>query len=233
MSNVEERIDTLESILGKFIINTDVSLRKLENEMMVFKKEMKASRESSEKELNTFKEEMQASRENSEKELIAFKEDMKAFREESEKDRKKMNQEWSNLAKKLGTIVEDLIAPALGPTLTKYFNCTAFLKGLRMSGRMNGEICEVDAIAISEEMVFMIEARSTPRVNDVKEIKEKTKRFFDFFPEYKGKKLIAIFGSIIFPENVLKYASRSGIYVMGWREWEYMDVLNFDEVVNQ
>ncbi|RMD51823.1 MAG: hypothetical protein D6828_06660, partial [Nitrospirae bacterium] len=55
-------------------------------------------------------------------------------------------------------------------------------------------------------------------------------RFFDFFPEFRGKELIIIFGSITFPENIIKYASRLGVYVMGWREWEYMDILNYDEI---
>lgn len=34
MPTVEERVDSLEAVLGKFIVNSDVSLKKLENEMM-------------------------------------------------------------------------------------------------------------------------------------------------------------------------------------------------------
>jgi hypothetical protein len=37
MPTVEQRVDTLESILGQFIVHTDVALRKLENEMKEFK----------------------------------------------------------------------------------------------------------------------------------------------------------------------------------------------------
>ncbi len=39
-----------------------------------------------------------------------------------------------------------------------------------------------------------------------------------------------IFGNLTFPENIMKYASRNGIYVLGWKEWEYMDILNFEEI---
>jgi hypothetical protein len=42
--------------------------------------------------------------------------------------------------------------------------------------------------------------------------------------------LIIIFGSVTFPDNVTEHASRSGVYVMGWREWEDMDILNFNKV---
>ncbi|MBT9145850.1 MAG: hypothetical protein DDT42_01727 [candidate division WS2 bacterium] len=201
MPTVEERIETLESILGQFIVHTDVALRRLENEMKAFKDEMKA-----------------------------FKDEMKAFKDETREENKKRNREWSNLAKKMGTLVEDLIAPALRPVLSKHFKCEVTMEGQRMFRRKSGEDYEIDAIAACDNKVFMIEVRSTPRFDDVKEIAEKKDRFFDFFPEHKGKELIVIFGSITFPDNVSQHASRSGVYVMGWREWEYMDILNFDEV---
>lgn len=176
--------------------------------------------------------------------MSAFKEEMAAFkgrvdkfierqeeanRRQEEENRRK-NKEWSNLARKMGTIVEDLIAPALRPVLSKYFNCEVSMEGQRMFRRKGGEDYEVDAVAACDDKVFMVEARSTPRHDDVKDIKEKAERFFEFFPEHKGKELIVIFGSITFPENIIEHASRNGLYVLAWREWEYMDILNFDEV---
>lgn len=197
MPTLEGRMDTLESILGQFIVHTDIALRKLEDEMKEFKDEMKD-----------------------------FKDEMKDFRDEMKEEGKKKNKEWSNLAKKMGTLVEDLIAPALRPVLSKYFKCEVNLEGQRMFRRRHGEDYEIDAVAASDDKIFMVEVRSTPRVDDVKEILEKKERFFEFFPEHIGKELKVIFGSITFAPNVIQYASRSCIYVMGWREWEYMDILN-------
>jgi hypothetical protein len=99
-----------------------------------------------------------------------------------------------------------------------------------MFKRLNGRDYEVDAIASCDDKVFMIEARTSPRQKDIDEILEKKGLFFEFFPEYKDKELIVIFGSITFPDDVVEYASKKRIYVMGWREWEYMDILNFDKV---
>lgn len=194
MPSTEERFDTLESILGQFIVHTDIALRRLENEMKVFKDEMKA------------------------------------FKDEVKEENRNRNKEWSSLAKKMGTLVEDLIAPALRPVLSKYFNCDVIMEGQRIFTRKNGEDYEIDAIAVCDDKVFIVEVRSTPRVNYVDEIAEKKKRFFEFFPEHKGKELLVIYGSIAFEENVIRYASKNKIYVMGWREWEYMDILNFDEI---
>jgi len=172
-----------------------------------------------------------------EKDRKELQESFERYKAEAEKDRKEMreeikglNKKWGELANKMGTITEDLIAPALKPVLDKYFRCNPIMEGQRIRRRINGEHYEVDAIAVCDDKVFMIEERSTPKFHHVEEIKKKSERFFKFFPEHKDKELIVIFGSITFPPDVIQEASTKGIYVMGWREWEYMDILNFEEV---
>ncbi len=192
------------------------------DEMAIFKNEMAAFKD----EMTAFKDEMAAFKD----EMAVFKDKVDKFIERQEEENRRKNREWSNLAKKMGTIVEDLIAPALRPVLSKYFDCEVSMEGQRILRRKQGESFEIDAIVVCEQKVFMVEARSTPRFDDIEEIKEKSEKFFEFFPEYKGKELIIIFGSITFPENVIYQASRNGIYVLAWREWEYMDILNFNDV---
>jgi len=208
MQTLDERIDSLETIFGQFAIQVNSALLMLSNEMREFKNEMRE-----------FKNEMGE-----------FKNEMGEFKDRMEAENKRKNKEWSNIAKKMGTMVEDLIAPALRPVLSKYFKCEIKMEGERMFRRKDGEDYEIDAIAGCDDKVFMVEVRSTPRAEDVDMFVDKSKRFFEFFPEYSGKKLNIIFGSIAFPDNVIRYASKSSIYVMAWREWEYMDILNFDEI---
>jgi hypothetical protein len=194
MSTIEDKVERLDSILGQFIVHTDVALRRLENDTK------------------------------------AFKDEMKAFRDEMREDRKEMNRQWAALAKKMGTLDEDLIAPATRPVIKKYFGCEPTTRAIRILRRINGEDFEVDVLAVCEDKVFMIEVRSTPKVEYVDEILMKASQFKKFFPEYENKELMPIFGSIVFPENVIKYASKKGVYLMAYREWEYMDIVNFDEV---
>jgi len=273
MRTLEHRVESLESLLGQFIVNTDIALRRLESEMQKFREEAEKDRKAFEErlqryieesernrkvfqdEMRAFQDEMRAFKDEMrvfKDEMLAFKDEMRAFKDEmrafkdemkdfkdemlefkrrQEEENIRKNKEWSALAKKMGTIVEDLIAPALRPTLSKYFQCEVTMEGQRIFRRKNGEDYEIDAIAGCDDKIFMIEARSTPRVEDVKEIKKKSERFFEFFPEHNRKELIVIFGSITFPENVIKYATKQGIYVLAWREWQYMDILNFEEVL--
>ncbi len=265
---LEERVETLETVLSNFIRNTERALLGLEREMKEFKEEMLVYRIEAEerarqrdKEMKEFKDEMQAFKDEMKDfkdemqafkdemkefkdemkefkdEMKAFKDEMKefkdemlAYRKEAKEEARQRNREWSNLAKKMGTLVEDLIAPALRPVLKKYFDCEVTMEGQRMFRRIKGDDYEVDAIAACDDKVFMVEVRSTPRLHDVSEFVDKSKKFFEFFPEYQGKRLMIIFGSITFPEDVIEQASKSGIYVLAWKEWDYMDILNFDRV---
>lgn len=162
--------------------------------------------------------------------LLRLEKGMEEFKDENRKETRKINKQWGDIAKKMGTIVEDLIAPALRPVLSKYFECDSKMEGQRIRKRIKGEEYEVDVIALCNDKVFMIEVKSAPKAEYVDEIGDKAKRFFEFFPEYKDKELIIIFGGISFTDNVIQYATKKRVYVMAYREWEYMDILNFDEV---
>ncbi len=49
-------------------------------------------------------------------------------------------------------------------------------------------------------------------------------------PEYGDKRLIPIFASLRFDENMIQLATEEKIYLLAYREWEYMDFLNFDKL---
>ena len=149
-----------------------------------------------------------------------------------EEYRKENNKRWGELANKLGTIVEDIIYPAFRPVIRKYFGCEpekTFMR-LEYNNRQKGIYEEFDAVAVCEDKVFLLEVKSTPREKHIEEFKEKAKRFLQYFPIFSGKKLILIMASLSFNESFVKQLSKANIYAMAYREWEYMDILNFEEV---
>ncbi len=194
MAKLEDRVDTLESVLHRYI-------------------------EHSEKDMRLFKGEMRT-----------FKDEMTTFREETRADRREMNRQWGNLSNKMGTIVEDIVAPAIRPAVRKYFQVDPYLLTRDMRKRVGSEEYQVDAIAVSEDQVFWVEAKSSPRSEHVEEILEKARHFVKFFPEYQDKEMVIILAGLNFPPEMIQHASRKGVYVLAYREWDYMDILNFDEV---
>ncbi|MGB9597592.1 MAG: hypothetical protein ACPL7B_15020 [Candidatus Poribacteria bacterium] len=213
MRALEDRVINLEEILADFITNTESALNRLSIEVQKFKEEGEAER-------RAIREEMKAADER----LERYIKEMKA-------DRKAINKQWGELANKMGTLVEDLISPASGPVIEKYFGCKYLYKTERCRKRFkDGRDFEVDVLVVCEDKVFMIEVKSNPEQKDVNEIIKKSSKFMDFFPEYEGKELIPIFASLVFNNNLIKYASKKGLYLMAYREWDYMDIVNFDMV---
>uniref|UniRef100_UPI000484A36A hypothetical protein n=1 Tax=Desulfatirhabdium butyrativorans TaxID=340467 RepID=UPI000484A36A len=185
-------------------------MKDFKDEMLEFKNEMK-----------DFKDEMKD-----------FKEEMKGFKEETRELQKKQNQEWGNLARKMGTIVEDIIVPAIRPVLSKYFHeeITLLSVNVRKSMKSINLKGEFDVIALGEKHVFLVEVKSTPREQYLIEFAANIEKFRKLFPEYEDFPLIPIFGSIRFEDDFIPKATQKGFYLMAYREWEYMDILNFEEV---
>jgi hypothetical protein len=201
MRAVEERVTNLEEVLAEFIIQTGEKIN-----------------------------ETNANVDRLALEMQDFKDEMREFKEESERDRKKMGKQWGELSNKMGTMDEDLISPATGPVMSKYFQCEILDRSIRKLRRKNSRSFEVDVLVVSEDKVFMIEVRSTPKTEYVQEILNKADELKYFFPEYSDKEVIPIFAGLTFDDNVIKYATKKGLYVMAYREWEYMDIINFDKV---
>ena len=210
MSKVEERVERLESLLGQFIVNTDVALRRLETSLEAFKDEMRA-----------FKDEMRA-----------FKDEMRAFKDEVNEDRKRINKMWGELANKMGTLVEDIVAPNIGGIARRYFGCEKldFFAIRIMKRDVKGDkVREFDVIAVWDDKVIINETKSTPRMDYINEFIEVLKEITDYFPEYKDKEIIPIFSSLYLPDRVIEYLTKNKIYAMAMKD-DTMDLLNFEEI---
>ncbi len=211
MQQVEERLSIVESALAEFIIQTNRSLHRLEREMLIFKDEMK-----------DFKDEMKD-----------FKDEMRGFKDEMQEDRRAMNKEWGALANKMGTLVEDIVAPAVRPAVKKYFDEEVIDFGISRNrkSKEKGLRGEFDVIAVTETTVYLVQTKSGPNKDNLLAFKnEQLPRFRKLFPEYKKLKLVPILAALRFEDELIELGTREGIYMLAYREWEYMDILNFEEM---
>ncbi len=158
--------------------------------------------------------------------------EMRGFKNEVQQDRKAMNKQWGDLANKMGTVTEDIVAPAVRPAVKRYFDqeLTDFMvkrkrhiKALNLKG-------EFDVIAVSEDKVFVVEVKSSPDENYLNEFVRKMYRFANLFPEYADKQIIPVFAGLRFDEEIVELASSKNVYVLAYREWDYMDILNFGKI---
>ncbi|MFN3479913.1 MAG: hypothetical protein ACK415_05965 [Thermodesulfovibrionales bacterium] len=57
-------------------------------------------------------------------------------------------------------------------------------------------------------MVLLNETKSTPRINYIDDFIVALKEFYDYFPEYRGKKVVPIFASLYLQEEVINYLTK-------------------------
>ncbi|GAB4541677.1 MAG: hypothetical protein Fur0020_11140 [Thermodesulfovibrionia bacterium] len=216
MPAIEERVYRLESVLEEFIRSVGIEFNKLYNSQM-----------RTEAELREFKDEMRAFKD----EMREFKDEMSAFKDETREEHRRMNKRWGEISNKLGTIVEDIIYPALRPVIRQYFKCEPIHMAMNISRRKGELRDEFDAIVECEDRVFLVEVKATPKKEYIDEFRdEKVERFKNLFPEYKKKRLILIFASLRLEDKTIDYLTQNRMYAMAYREWEYMDILNFESM---
>src|SRR3990167_1359568 len=161
-----------------------------------------------------------------ESELREFKDEMRAFKEENIQQTREMNIKWGEMAKKLGTITEDLVAPRIPRIVKEEFGLEATDLMVRRKKKLaDGRSKEYDAIAVAGECVFVEETKSTLDSEDVKDFIKDIQEFRDYFPEYEKNKIIGVLASLYVDENVIVYAEMSGFLVLAVGD-KLMEVMN-------
>ncbi len=244
---LEERTGSLEKILGQFISSTNMLMIRREADTQQLKEEMKEFKSSMDRlmlrqeadtqklkeEMKEFKNEMKEFKE----EMKEFKNDIRAdtenFKKRTEADHRRFREEMGRLSIKMGTLVEDMVAPNIQGIAYVYFKDSDFssfsVRNTRRNLRNPSVRREFDVVAVGECHFFINETKSKPRPEDVKDFADVLKELPDYFPESRDKKIIPIFASLYIPENICKHLTGYGIYGMGMKG-DTMELLNFKEV---
>ncbi len=211
MASVTGRVDSLEETLRAFIVGVGESQRQTEAELRDFKGEMRDFKD----EMRDFKDEMQA-----------FKDEMQAFKEEGRRENREMNRRWGEIANRLGTVVEDLVAPSLSRIIRDALGRETIHLSQRHRRKLpDGRRFEFDAIAVTEDLVVLNSTKSNLKSADVDRFVEEIELFRAAFPEYEDKPVVGVLASLAVDESVLKYAEKAGFLVLATGD-EVMEVQN-------
>ena len=257
---VEERADTLESILAAFMARTDASMARTDASMartdeaigrlerIIERREREGAREREEaarvrkemkeqaarerEEAARVREEMneQAARER--EEAARVREEMK---EQAARERKEMNQRWGELANKMGTIVEDIVAPSIRRLAREVFDCgdlrAFYTRTVRTRSDDPSREREFDALYVGTQAVLLNETKASARPEYARAFVQflESGQFAQYVPEYPRLPIVPVFSSLSIPADVVTYLTRRGIYAVAMGD-EAMQVLNLDEV---
>jgi len=199
-ATIEDRVDRLDALFGQFI-----------SEMAV---------------INLHAEERNRLAE--ERNRLA-EERMARFEQEMRASKRELDKKWGDLANKMGTILEDIVAPNLQRLAQDYFRLTPVLDFMIRRARRRPDCLtvetEFDALLVGAEAVILGEAKSTPSIGSADAFADKVRVFFDFFPEYRGRRLIPVFGSWAIADPVIERLTQQGIYALRMGE-DTMELAN-------
>ena len=216
MSTVAQRVDVVEDRLDRV-------------ERMMQQAAERADR---------FEERMERDHEAWERRMARMDQQREADREEWDRARRAMNKQWSELAAKMGTVVEDIVAPSVRRMARELFDCgeqQLFICRMERVRSDDRSRCrEFDALYVGDRAVLLNETKATPWGSDVRRFVRlvRSGEFFLYFPEYKDLPLVPVFSSLSLPGNLVTQLTRHGVYALAMGD-EAMQVLNLDAVRGQ
>lgn len=158
-------------------------------------------------------------------------EEMRDFKDETRRDRQRMNKQWGDLANRLGTLVEDIVAPSLPRVAADHFGCDApELFVVRVVRRMGGETREYDAVIVCPDLVLINETKPRLQATHIDELLDKLAELPRFYPDYRDKRMAGMLASLYPDPSIVNRATRKGVLVMGMGD-EAMQLLNPDAVI--
>lgn len=159
----------------------------------------------------------------------AAEERVSRFENEVRGWKREMNKQWGDLANKLGTIIEDILAPNLRRLAFEHFHFETILDFMLRRSRRRPDRPEIesefDVIVVGAAAVILGEAKSTPSLEYADAFAAKVHSFYDFFPEYRGRRLIPVFGSWAISNPIVDRLTGHRIYAMRMGE-DTMELAN-------
>lgn len=154
-------------------------------------------------------------------------------REEAARERARMNKQWGELTMKMGTFVEDIVAPNIPRLAREHFGLGwVELSGPRLTVRHATDPSrnrEFDFIYATPEGWIVNETKSTLRSADVDRFLETIRELPQYFPQFTARPLYPILSSLAVREDVVNLCTRRGIYALAMGD-ETMEFLNAREL---
>ena len=213
---LEEKTDRLETVFAAFMARTDESLARSDESLA------RTNESIGRLERMIERREQEGARE----------------REAAARERREMNKRWGELANKMGTLVEDIVAPSIRRLAPEAFDCGEEQHfATRVSLKRSDDpsrVREFDALYVGADAVLLNDTKSTPRTEYVREFVQfvDSGEFALYFPQYGHLPIRPAFSSLSIPPDVVTLLTRRGIYAIAMGD-EAMQVLNLEAVRGQ
>ncbi|MGD9732140.1 MAG: hypothetical protein AB7U45_08160, partial [Desulfamplus sp.] len=217
-----------------FMASTNAMMSRMERDTERFKKSVEQTIQDMKQENEKLGRRLDDTISEMKKDTEKMKQDTAKMKQDTEQMKKEMNKKWGDLANKMGTVVEDIVAPNIAGIAKKYFKIKKFddfaIRYNRKNRVDDSKIKEFDIIAVSKDAFIINETKAAARESYVDEfVKFLNEEIYNYFPEHREKRLIPIFSCLYIPENIQNRLTKEKIYAMAMGS-DTMDILNFKQI---
>jgi len=137
------------------------------------------------------------------------------------RDIRDSNKRWGKLSNKMGTLVEDFVAPSISRILCSVTGCSkeqvewTAERFRRRHPADSGRMQEFDAVAVCGQYVLINETKSSLDPQDVDKFVRLMSEAREFLPEYAERHFIGAIASLNVHESVVRYGQKQGLLVLG------------------
>ena len=136
-------------------------------------------------------------------------------------ERRRMNKFQEKLSHRLGTLVEDFVAPDMRRILHLISGCPMedipdeYVRQRRRLPHDKGQNLEIDAYVECDDLVLINETKENMTVDYIDHFaNNQMARFREFFPEYRDYKLWGCVSSFRIEPSLVKYANKQGLITL-------------------
>ena len=146
-----------------------------------------------------------------------------------EKERKEFNRQLAGISDRLGSLIEDMVAPNAPRIARTLFEgdevLTSSIRVKRRHPSDPGLNIELDLLVVGRSHLLVGEAKSKVTVEKAMAFLEKMRSIPEYFPEFSGFTVLPLIASVGIESSLVAHLSRLRIYALAFGD-ETMEILN-------
>ena len=187
---------------------------RLDKTVQEMKEDTRLLGERLDKTIQEMKEDTRLFKEGTDRTIQDMKESTKAFEENMNKTIRDMNRRWGELANKMGTVTEDIVAPGFPFLIERHFGLSLDDISCRRKVKdKSGNRWEFDLVARSGNIAFIVDVKSDYNKIEYLDhfIQVLLPKAAELLPDLKGCKIIGCIASFRLAPSIIERASEMGI----------------------
>ena len=187
---------------------------RLDKTVQEMKEDTRLLGERLDKTIQEMKEDTRLFKEGTDKTIQDMKESTKTFEENMNKTIRDMNRRWGELANKMGTVTEDIVAPGFPFLIERHFGLSLDDISCRRKVKdKSGNRWEFDLVARSGNIAFIVDVKSDYNKIEYLDhfIQVLLPKAAELLPDLKGCKIIGCIASFRLAPSIIERASEMGI----------------------